>query len=73
MGNPIENRPDWMMCVVDGVTHSWCGRRVSFEHCFESIDHAAHNGRDEGRIVACKDCVLAITKALSNGYEEDKS
>ena len=73
MTNTIETRPEWVMCVVDGVTHSWCGRRISFEPCFDSIEHAAYNGRDEGRYVVCKDCVLAITKALRQGHEEGKT
>lgn len=40
------------------------------EFHFQSIDHAALNGRNEGRLVACSECTTAIIAALSNGQEE---
>jgi hypothetical protein len=46
---------------------TWCGREVE-GFAFVDIDHAAYNGRNEGRLVACKSCVAAVLKALQNGH-----
>lgn len=37
------------------------------EFHFQGVDHAAENGRQNGRLVACAECVSAITAALKNG------
>jgi hypothetical protein len=63
-----DKRPEWVHCIdrerSPGLT--WCGkRRVGW--CFVDIDHATENGAKEGRLVACAECVEAITKALGNG------
>ena len=66
-------RPDWIKCVAD--THedykgkSWCGREITGEFHFISIDHAAHNGRNGGRLVPCLKCYQAIEKALKAGLD----
>ncbi len=41
-----------------------------YDVAFVSIEHAAFNGRNEGRMVACAECTAAIYKALTNGQEE---
>lgn len=74
MANEQTTRPDWINCVrhdhEDLKTTSWCGRKIiSFEWAFTSVDHAAENGRQEGRLVACIACVEAIVAALRNGHE----
>lgn len=35
-----------------------------------NIDHAALNGREEGRLVACPDCVAKVLAALRNGADQ---
>jgi len=64
-------RPDYVKCVaVDDVEHrglSWCGKRLDLWH-FLGIDHAALNGRQGGRLVACPECTEAIITALRNGH-----
>jgi hypothetical protein len=49
---------------------SWCGRPLMSEWWFMGVDHAAENGRQAGRMVACPECVEAILTALRNGHEE---
>ncbi len=47
---------------------AWCGYKLSsFDWAFMDSDHAAYNGLDEGRLVACKKCVAKIVKGLTNG------
>lgn len=67
-------RPDYVHCVVvnmvkkDAFNDTWCGRKVgSMEWLFQSVDHAAINGKNEGRLVACKECTAKIYKSLQNG------
>lgn len=69
-------RPDYVHCIADreGIAdgaparEAWCGRQLSGFH-FVDIDHAALNGRQEGRLVACSTCVREIVAALENGAE----
>lgn len=68
----MSERPEWVRCVGLGVVgsagQSWCGRPLwRFEWHFIDASHAALNGRDEWRLVACPECVAAITAALKNG------
>lgn len=64
-------RPEWVHCVshdhADLRDISWCGRNVSAEFRFIGVDHAAENGRQGGRLVACRECVAAIIEALQQG------
>lgn len=65
------SRPDYIKCIEDTHTDSnrktWCGKEYNqFEFTFLDIEHAAFNGRNGGRLAACKDCIKAITKALDN-------
>ena len=68
-----EDRPDYVKCVahehVDLTGRSWCGREVALEWHFFDPSHAAENGRQDGRLVACPACVAAITTALRNGHD----
>lgn len=65
------NRPDYVSCVGfgDAVTDddkkTWCGRKES-PH-FVDVNHAALNGKQEGRLIVCGECRHEIIKALSNG------
>lgn len=66
----MKARPEWVKCIADQHSDnaglSWCGRRIeAFEFSFVDIDHAAINGRNGGRLVACPECVSAICEALS--------
>lgn len=67
-----KKRPDWVHCVGTGMVgeegRSWCG---GAERPF-LVDpaHAALNGRNGGRLVACRECVAAIHRALQNGHDD---
>lgn len=64
-------RPEWVHCVGTGhvnETRPWCGSDNI--PGFVDATHAALNGRGEGRLVACPQCVEAIIKALRNGHED---
>jgi len=68
-----NDTPDWVkhvrMTHVDFKHLTWCGERISgWDFC--DAEHAAENGRKQGRLVACKACVKAITDALQNGHDE---
>lgn len=70
-----STRPEWVHCV--GYDHiarqrqTWCGRTLEpFEWMFMNPSHAAENGRQDGRLVACPACVEAITTALRNGADD---
>lgn len=63
---------EYVKCVKRtalGFEHqSWCGREIgNTEFSFQSADHAAENGMAGGRLVACPECIKAITAAISAG------
>lgn len=70
----MPNRPEFVKCIershAEHKGESWCGRRISMEFHFEGLDHAAENGKNAGRLVACPSCVEAATAALRNGQDE---
>ena len=47
---------------------SWCGSDE--KPYFVDAGHAALNGLNNGRLVACPKCVAAIHVALCNGHED---
>lgn len=61
-------RHEYVTCIADTQVGkeglSWCGRMVSHEFHYTDIDHAAFDGRQGGRLVACQDCVRAVAAAL---------
>ena len=68
-------RPDYIRCVVledtmpDGKK-TWCGvPSYSYDKSFVDVTHAALNGKQEGRLVVCPDCIKEITSALNNGHD----
>lgn len=68
-------RRDCVRCVADthedAKGHTWCGRKIEpLEWTFTGADHAAMNGRNGDRLVACPQCVKAIEAGLRNGHEE---
>ena len=69
----IDGRPDWVHCIrhthVDRLKTNWCGRPATGWD-FVGADHAAENGRKGGRLVACRQCVAAISDALRNGHDD---
>lgn len=73
----MSKRPDHIHCIADNQNSPlgtasncmWCGRWV-IGFRFADIDHAAMNGRNDGRLVACQACVRKIVKALQNGATE---
>lgn len=66
-------RPEWVHCIgfsgvrVDGVK-TWCGSKE--KPFFQDAEHAALNGKNSGRFVACRECVAAISAALANGHDD---
>ena len=74
--SPEPTRPEWIKCVehdhADLRNKSWCGRDVRLEFRFSDIDHAAESGRQEGRLVACPECVTAIIAALRTGHDIER-
>lgn len=66
------SRPDYVVCVrtgIEGDKTAWCGCFIGRAFSFSDPTHAALNGKQGGRLVACKECVDAITKALNNGVD----
>ena len=66
-----EERPEYVSCVGLGYRHerkieSWCGG--DDKPYFADPAHAALNGKHEGRLVACPECVKKITEALCNRH-----
>jgi len=45
----------------------WCNTPWYREFAFTGLDHASANALDEGRLLACPDCVEAAVKALESG------
>jgi hypothetical protein len=70
-----DDRPEWVKCIKFPLSRrepwqTWCDRNAPLEWMFQDIDHAAFNGLDEGRMVACPKCVAAVMAALRAGHEE---
>lgn len=68
-------RPEHITCITRHTLDreswrghtSWCGRTLwSYEFAFVNIDHAAENGAQQGRLVACPECAAAVQAALLN-------
>ena len=72
----MDDQPEWVHCVahshLDLKGTSWCGRRLAPGWHFADADHAAENGRQGGRLVACRECVSAICAALRNGHDDER-
>ncbi|CAM0102688.1 hypothetical protein VPH159E362A_0022 [Vibrio phage 159E36-2a] len=77
MGNkPVfteDEREEFVRCIGHGYQDgrknvSWCGG--SDRPFFINARHASLNGLNQGRLISCPECVEAILKALSNGYDE---
>jgi len=71
----MNERPEWVRCIRrNHVAHdkeSWCGKSTyGFDKPFLDVDHAAENGLQGGRLVACRECVTAATAALQNGHDD---
>lgn len=71
----MSEREEHIRCihrdVVGAPRMSWCGRPLQrFEWYFNGVDHAALNGEQHGRLVACTECTNAVVKALRNGQQE---
>ena len=69
-------RPDWVYCIAnnhaDSAGKAWCGAELGSGFHFTSLDHAAQNGRNQGRLQACPDCSQAALKALDSGTYQDR-
>lgn len=68
----MSEREEHIRCihrdVADAPRMTWCGLPVNrFDMHFLSVDHAALNGQQQGRLVACCECTDAVVKALRNG------
>ena len=68
-----NGRSDWICCIADGhadkTGKTWCGK-TAIGFTFTSLDHAAMNGRNEGRLVACSDCTKAAIEGLTMGQDD---
>jgi hypothetical protein len=72
--DPRDKRFDYIKCIrhthADKRQMTWCGLPVSYDFVFESIDHAAYNSLDEGRLLICPKCSEAIREAILDGTYE---
>lgn len=63
-----DARPEYVSCILKEDKHSYCGRNVSMEFCFQSPEHANLNVKQEGRLVPCRECNAAVLiQRASNG------
>jgi hypothetical protein len=66
----MKNLPEYIKCVerqhAEHKGKAWCGKDVE-GFSFQGVDHAAENGLQNGRLVACGECVRVIHIALTNG------
>ena len=63
---------DHIKCITKWKSASWCGKRISsHDFHFTDVDHAAKYRDKDGRLLVCKDCAAAVTKALNSGYEDE--
>lgn len=67
-----ENRQH-VACIADiheeSKGKSWCGRNIKNQFHFVDIDHAAINGRNNGRLEVCSECMQEIISSLKAGNE----
>jgi hypothetical protein len=67
-------RPDYVHCIeqyrVTKKGTSWCGRDIAMGFKFVSIDHAVQNEANKGRLMACPDCVSAVSALLNKARWE---
>ncbi|AEG53157.1 hypothetical protein [Sinorhizobium meliloti] len=70
-----NERPDHIVCIrhthEEKKTETWCGKRA-FGFLFQDTDHAAYNGMNKGRLVACDKCTAAIIECLVEGQEAEQ-
>jgi len=53
-------------------TRTWCGKPRDFDFTFTGLDHVASNALEEGRYVACEECMEAAMLALDAGSFENQ-
>lgn len=68
-----EKYPEWVRHVGLGYqdgrrNKAWCGSTE--RPFFVDATHASLNGKHQGRLVACPECVKAIHQALCNGHDD---
>ncbi len=68
----VDGRPEWIVCIddthADNLGKTWCGKpKPPLTFTFVSVDHAAINGRNKGRLVCCPECAKAVIEALREG------
>jgi len=67
----MTSRPEYVVCVATGMEDgpergiSWCGRSVKGEFHIKDARHASLEARQEGRLLLCPDCALAIVTAIA--------
>ena len=60
-------RPDYHACILDkdgDHARGLCGRSITLEWHFTGLKHWLDNRRNEGRLVACKQCLDVIANAV---------
>lgn len=63
-------KAEWIKCIEDVGKISWCGVYVGMDWAFTDITHAAIHMRNDGRLLACPNCVEKVIKALCNNNEK---
>lgn len=58
---------------VDMPNTAWCGAKIyeGIDWVFSDAEHAALNGRDQGRLTVCPACRAALVTAITNGADSD--
>ena len=70
----MSKRPESITCIrqthAEHLRETWCGQRVLLDFVFINLDHAAYNGLEGGRLVACPECTAAAIKGLTAGQND---
>lgn len=65
-----EDEEDYCKCIADTSGNqtrmTLCGKRITMDFCFTSIDHAYFNLKNQGRLRICYDCLIEVTNTFDN-------
>ena len=65
-------RPEHIACIKSDNDEkvSLCGRRISYEFAFQSLEHVKNSADYGSRLEACKECIKKAVPLLNTGNNE---
>lgn len=60
------DRAEYITCITGGDKESLCGRNLSMEFAFLTVEHAKLNDDAEGRLTVCPECAAKTSTVFQH-------